>query len=384
MNKPNYQDGNIVNLMSSIKKIFEKRSLYSPLKNFNIEKFKNKNIILIVVDGLGYNLLTKNFKNSFLATHTKKKLTSTFPSTTAVAMTALSLGVPAQQHGSTGWYTYLKELGTIVTPLPFTTRSGIFDLSSLDIKYTDLFQMESFFKNLDVTSVVIKHQDYIHSKFSQATDEGPIPLPYTDFNGFIQKIKEGISINSNQKYIWAYWPLIDSLSHEFGTNSNEVSTHFKELDQGIEELRKSLKDSNTTIFLTADHGLIDTKDAKKIILLKDHPKLLDTLALPLSGEPRVAYCYVRPNKVNIFKDYVNTVLKDACDLYKSEDLIKENYFGLYKPNLKLKDRVGDYVLIMKDNYIIKDKVEGEEQRIFIGNHGGLSDEEFYVPLVVLK
>jgi hypothetical protein len=71
-------------------------------------------------------------------------------------------------------------------------------------------------------------------------------------------------------------------------------------------------------------------------------------------------------------------------LYKSEDLIKENYFGLYEPNPKLRDRVGDYTLIMKDNYIMKDLVLGEDRRIFIGNHGGLSDEELYVPLIVIN
>jgi predicted AlkP superfamily pyrophosphatase or phosphodiesterase len=383
MNKPNYKNGSIINLMSSIKKTLGGNHPYNPLSNFEIDKFKDKNIILIVADGLGYEFLTKRQPKSFLNQHMHSKLTSVFPATTACAMTALSIGLPPQQHGLTGWYTYLKEIGSITTVLPFTTRKG-FNLKNLDINYEDIFNPESFFEDIGATSIVIKHEDYLHSEFSKVTDKNAISLGYTDFKSFFQRIKEGVEIDKNRKYIWAYWPLIDSLSHEFASDSREVQEHFEEFDKEIEKLSLFLKDKNTVILLTADHGLIDTKEEEKKILLENHPELVDTLTLPLSGEPRVAYCYVRPNRVEDFKNYVNTVLKNVCALYPSEELIKENYFGLYKPHPKLKDRVGDYTLIMKDNYIMKDLVLGEERRIFIGNHGGLSDEEFFVPLISIE
>ena len=105
--------------------------------------------------------------------------------------------------------------------------------------------------------------------------------------------------------------------------------------------------------------------------------------MPLSGEPRAVYCYVRPQKIEQFENYVKTKFKKACKMHKSEDLVKNNYFGLFEPNKKLKERIGDYVLIMKDDYIMKDLVLGEKQNIFIGNHGGTSKEEMYVPLIVV-
>jgi predicted AlkP superfamily pyrophosphatase or phosphodiesterase len=383
MNKPNYKNGSIINLMSSIKRTLGGNHQYNPLKGLDSNKYKGKNIILIVADGLGYNYLTKKHPKSFLNKHLHSKITTVFPATTACAMTALSIGLPPQQHALTGWYTYLKEIGDITTVLPFTTRSG-FNLKDLGVNYNDIFDQKSFFEDLDVTSVVIKHEDYLHSEFAKVTDKGSIPLGYTDLDSFFERIKEGIKIDDNRKYIWAYWPSIDSLSHEYATDSEEVANHFEELDKKIEQFSVWLKDKNTSIVVTADHGLIDTKEEEKIILLENHPDFLDTLVLPLSGEPRVAYCYVRPNRVNNFKHYVNTVFKDVCELYLSEDLIEENYFGLYDPNPNLKDRVGDYTLIMKDNYIMKDIILGEERRIFIGNHGGLSDEELFVPLVVIE
>ena len=59
----------------------------------------------------------------------------------------------------------------------------------------------------------------------------------------------------------------------------------------------------------------------------------------------------------------------------------KNYFGLGKPHPQLAQRIGDYVLLMKENYIIKDFLLGEEEHFSIGNHGGLSEDEMYVPLI---
>ena len=165
-------------------------------------------------------------------------------------------------------------------------------------------------------------------------------------------------------------------NYQNGTDSQGAKKHFIELDKKVKSFAKSLKNKNTAIIISADHGLIDTKEKNKIIELKNHPRFVETLAMPLSGEPRVVYCYVRPQKVKEFKN--------ACKIYKSNDLVKSNYFGLFKPNEKLKDRIGDYVLIMKENYIIKDLVLGEDQNIFIGNHGGASEEEMFVPLIVIE
>ncbi|HLD61630.1 MAG TPA: alkaline phosphatase family protein [Patescibacteria group bacterium] len=92
MNKPNYKNGSIVNLMASIKKAFGGKSAYEPLKNFDISSVY-KNIVLIVIDGLGYEYLIKHGKDSFLYKNLKGKMTSVFPATTASAMTTYSTGL---------------------------------------------------------------------------------------------------------------------------------------------------------------------------------------------------------------------------------------------------------------------------------------------------
>lgn len=370
--------------MSSLKRALGGKSEYEPLKDFNISALSKKNIVLIVIDGLGYDYLAKYGKDSFLYKNLKGKMTSVFPATTVSALTVFSTGLAPQQHALTGWFMYLREIGMVSAVIRFTSRVGDFKLWKGKVQYKDIYNEKSFFEDLKVASVSIKHKDYVDSEYSRLVDKGARKLPFSNLNGFFMQINRALRINGDRKFVLAYWADLDSLCHAKGTDNQKVRKHFHELDRKIESLARLLKKRNTTIVVSADHGLIDTKEKNKIIKLENHPQFVETLAIPLSGEPRVAYCYVRPQKVKQFENYVKTKFERCCEMHKSDDLIKNNYFGLFKPNKKLKERVGDYTLIMKENYIMKDLVLGEERRIYIGNHGGMSKEEMFVPLIVIE
>jgi len=140
--------------------------------------------------------------------------------------------------------------------------------------------------------------------------------------------------------------------------------------------------TSTLLLITADHGFIDTTP-ERMIKLHEHPVLQDCLSLPLSGEPRVAYCYVHPHRSQIFVDYVREHFSQSMDLFESQALIDQGAFGLGDAHPQLAQRVGDYTLIMKDNYVIKDWVAGEKPFFQYGVHGGTSELEMQVPLIVL-
>jgi hypothetical protein len=50
----------------------------------------------------------------------------------------------------------------------------------------------------------------------------------------------------------------------------------------------------------------------------------------------------------------------------------------------LLDRIGDYILIMKGNYVIKDRLLGETMHFLKANHGGMSGKEMFVPLITVS
>lgn len=117
MLKPDYHNS-IVNLVASLSNALgvgaEK---YEPLALLEGLKLSDRPLILLIVDGLGDNFLQRH-RHSFLLRHRRIKLSSVFPPTTATAITSFFTGVGPQQHGITGWYTYFRELGTVVTVLP--------------------------------------------------------------------------------------------------------------------------------------------------------------------------------------------------------------------------------------------------------------------------
>ncbi len=108
------------------------------------------------------------------------------------------------------------------------------------------------------------------------------------------------------------------------------------------------------------------------------------MTMPLCGEHRFAYCYVKPSKDKEFKKYVRTRLKHCCRVFKSQELIKSNYFGLHKPSKNFEERTGDYTIIMKENYAIYDNSLCQKEMYLKGDHGGLSKEEMLVPLIAIK
>jgi len=375
---PDYQHC-IVNLTSSILKAFNINSPYSQLEELGDLK-KYKNIILLLVDGLGYEYLQKNGKDSELNKHCLNKITSVFPSTTASATTTLETGVAPQQHAITGWFMFLKEIGVLAKILPFKSRYGGVNFTNDNIHRKDIFTEKRIVNKIKSPGYIIYPNHIIDGKVNK---ESKNLLSYKNLNGLFLQIKKTIKSSNKRKYIYAYWDKFDALCHENSCASNKVNNHFWQLNKKILSLSKSLKGTNTTLIITADHGLIDTVEESKIILLKNHPRLIETLTMPLSGEPRVAYCYVHPQKTQQFEEYIKNNLDYCCEMYKSIDLLNKGVFGLFETNKKLIDRIGDYVLVMKENYIIKDFLLAEKKECHVGNHGGTSKEEMYVPLVVI-
>jgi len=381
---PNYKDGSIVNLMSSILRAYNCESDYEPLQILNPDELRAPtNFVLMVIDGLGYEYLLEHGKGSVFNRHLKGRVTSVFPATTASGITTFLTGVAPQQHAITGWFMYLKEMGLVAKILPFMPRSGGLSFSLTDVDPKIIFNQESIFDRIGVDSYYVIYKELLTTDYTSATSNTAKGIGYQTLADFFTKIKETIALNNNKKYIYAYWPEFDGLCHHYGTNSPEVFSHFKELERSLRSFLETIKGTNTMMLITSDHGFINTEESR-IINLKEHPQFADTLTLPLCGEPRVAYCYVRPSRVNDFKKYVRRIFKDICEVHRGEELIENNYFGLFEPHTKLFDRVGDYVLIMKENYVMKDVVAGEREHHHIGNHGGVSKEEMFVPLIVIK
>jgi arylsulfatase A-like enzyme len=377
---PDYRGGGIVNLMSSIATALGGGSAYAPLAALPPDALAGaRHLVLLVVDGLGHDYLLG--RDGALRRHLRGQMTSVFPSTTASAIPTFLTGLAPQQHGLTGWHMYFREVGAVVAPLPFRIRTGRHPLREAGVTPMGLFGLTPLFDRLPLPCHVVSPRHIIHSDFNVAFSGRAKRHGYDSLEEMFGQIGGILRSAAPRSYVQAYWPQHDSLAHEHGVHSAAVADAFAALDAAFARLVEVARDHDSLVIVTADHGFIDTSAADTIDL-DDHPRLRETLLLPLCGESRAAYAYVRAGREAQFEDYVRERLHDRVQLFRSGDVLRRGWLGLGEAHPALADRLGDYVLIPRGRAILRDWLHGEERHTHIGVHGGLSAAEMIVPLIV--
>ncbi len=381
---PDYSGGSIVNLMASIEQAMGSDCrLYPPANCLPTSELQEcDHLVLLVVDGLGYDFLTTAGKGSHLHSHLQASLTSVCPSTTSAAVPTFLTGVAPQQHGFTGWFTWFREMGNILSVLPFQPRHGGCSLGQLGFTPGVLSDAEPIFHRIKARSNVVMPEYIADSEFNHAFHDGANICSYRGLDDFFDTIHGTVGGKKQREYVYAYWPDFDSIAHSCGVNSPELARHFAEFDQAFGRFVRRMHGSGARIIVTADHGFIDVPSSG-VIQMQDHPELAETLVMPLCGEQRFAYSYVHPDKTERFCQYVESELSDAVELYSSAEIIAQGWFGMGVPHAELESRVGHYAMVMKPGYKIRDRVLGERPKRHIGVHGGVTPEEMYVPLIIV-
>lgn len=179
---PDYQGGSIVNLMSSIiSACGGEATLYPAMRNLDADSLANaRNVIVCVIDGLGYDYLMRQGKGSIMQQHLHSRMHAVAPPTTAASITAFLTGLAPQQHGLTGWYTWFRELGSVVTVLPFLVRCNRSDLTLNGITPQALFGNQPVFDRMSVSSYSITPEWIARSAFNQAHLGKAELMPYRD------------------------------------------------------------------------------------------------------------------------------------------------------------------------------------------------------------
>jgi hypothetical protein len=377
---PDYGGGGIVNLMVSIATAFgsEERH-YPPLRALPTATLASGNVVLLVVDGLGYDCLQAHRPDGFLAGHLVARLTSVFPSTTATAVTTFLTGTAPQQHGVTGWFMYLHELRSVLTVLPYRHRDG--RASGLPAA-AELLTPRPLFDRLDARSHVVAPQRIVHSAFNSAFKGVASLSGFETLEEMLATTVAAVRQSGRRNYVYAYWAELDRLAHEHGIGSPSVARHLVELDGAIARLAARLRGTDTTLLVTADHGFIDARPEQRVELAS-HPELARLLALPLCGESRAAYLYIENTRRGALRSYVSTQIGALAELFDADQLIESGYFGLGPAHPALRGRIGNCVLIMQQAAVIKDWLPGEQRYVHVGVHGGLSPQEMHVPLIVV-
>jgi len=384
LHRPDYQGRGIFNLMVSLRNACDggdERCQDLECELIDTAQLRDaRHIMLLVIDGMGSVQLKAHCPHGALANACRGELTSVFPSTTASAITTYMSGDPPARHGLTGWHMWFRELGVVGAPLPFHERGSHNDLQQWGLGAPALFGTRSLLAQIRRRSFVIHPESLCGSAYTKAHSGPATVVGYKKLTDMLEQLAR-ISRTSNRSYSYAYWPQLDALSHKYGSQSSRCAHHLQNLDQAIAGLAAQLRGTGTVLLVCADHGFIDTRPQTRIGL-HDHPQLQQMLLLPLCGEPRTVFCYVRNGADDEFNSYLAQELPHACEVHRSTDLLDQGYLGPGPEHSALRSRLGSHTLLMKDNYCLYDRVANENQPFtLIGVHGGMSAAELQVPLI---
>ena len=380
---PDYHGNSIANLMQTLASARGgDAGIYPPLEGLDTQALAEaRNVVMLVIDGLGYEFLSQ-YPDSCLYQHLHSRIMAVAPPTTTASVSTYLTGLAPQQHGLTGWFTYLRELGSVVTILPWVLRGGGPQLGESGRAVTELLNLPSFFDRLAVDTYSVMPDFLQNSEFNKMVSGQASLVPYGTYRQCFHEVAR-LCRNDRKKYVYAYWAGFDMLAHGFGVGSEQVASHFLELDQAFEKLVEQLAGSDSALLVSADHGFIDAPPEKRMDLT-DHPELKACLQVPLCGEPRLAYCYVLHDRRRQFENYVAEKLSGIAQLYLSQDLVDNNLYGLGNAHPELASRTGDYTLVMEDKHVIIDSLPGDNTPQLVGYHGGLSSQEVFVPLILVN
>jgi len=379
MVRPDYAGGGFLNLIASIVAACGGAPRHATLGALPPgELAEARNILFLLVDGLGDAYLRREGRGGALHALRRGALTSVFPPTTASAVTTSFTGWSPLEHGLTGWFTLFGEAGCVGAPLPFQRRG---DKKALGVPPARLFRAGTLLDGLARRSIVVTYRPIMDSVYSRHHGGRAERLAYDTLEGLVEQAVAVARSSPEPKLIYVYWPEFDALSHQHGNASAAVRAHFEQVDAAFGALMAGLAGSETLVVATADHGFIDSEGADALDFAQA-PGLAALLRYPLCGESRAAFCHVQDGRVREFVERARDWLGDRARVCPSGELVAEGWFGPGEAHPRLAERIGDVALLMHGRTTVMDRTPGEARHRLIGHHGGTSEAEMMIPLIV--
>lgn len=375
---PNYNNC-ILNSITSILKYYNVKTNHTSLEVLDKElEKKYKNVVFIILDGMGEHILNKLSPNGYFNSKKISCITSVYPSTTTAALTTYYSGKPPYETGWIAWSQYFKEYGRAVDML---SHKESYKRESLQDANMDVFKTvvnyKPIFEQIEESSSNIKAYE-ITPSYAEKRSQRSIRADSID--EIITSI-EMLCKNPDEKFILAYCDNPDGLLHKFGTTSDEAKNFVKESENKIQKMCEDLSD-DTIVIISADHG---HKDIEKAYTLLDYPEIQECLILPASLESRVLSFWVKEDMKQEFEERFNKIFKNEFLLMTKNEFLEKHFLGFGEKHPKIDDFIGNYVALSIAGSIIRlETFLAEGKKVKKSTHCGLTKEEMEVPLIVIK
>lgn len=336
-----------------------------------------RSALVLVLDGVGALQLRERAGHArFLAEAVRPaaaRARTTFPSTTAAALTSLLTGTDPGTHGIFGYRTLVPETGAVVNQLR-GWEEGLLPAGwqqALGVLTARAARAEPSF--------VVSKDEYAHTGFSEATTGTASFVGVADLD---ERIDRGATLarSTPGSLVYLYVPELDALGHRHGIDSERWITMLERVDSAVARLSRHAG-GEIGVLVTADHGMVDVAAHQQIVIHPGDPRW--TGVAHVAGEPRMLHLYADhpDNAAAVYERWTQSESERAW-VFTREDAIRRGLFGVVSPHLT--PRIGDVLVAARSRVAYYDGREKDTspQRM-VGQHGSLTLDETLVPLVRL-
>ncbi len=334
-----------------------------------------RSAVLVVVDGLGAISLRAHAGHArTLASAMAKKdvVGSVFPTTTAAALTSILTAVQPGTHGLVGYRVRDPESDALVNQLSDWERAGIDPLAWQPSP--TIFEQATAAGH---PAFAVGLPAYATSGFTRATLRG---ADYRSAKTAADRVELAwqLADEYDGALVYCYIPEADKAGHKRGIDSGEWVHALEDIDAALSRRAPS----GVGVAVTADHGMIDVPAHRQLVL--EAADGWHDGVRHIGGEPRMLHVYLHedaalPAVLARWRDG----LSEFADVVSRTEAIDGGLFG-HGVTDAARQRIGDLVVIARGNTALYDAEAPDQRgRGMVGQHGGLTPEEWRVPLIGL-
>ena len=241
--------------------------------------------VLVMLDGVGAAQLRARAGHArFLASISgiRDVARTTFPSTTASALTGLLTATDPGQNGMLGYRVRVPKTGRVANLLHGWEDGDLPDdwqqeqpLTRAQARHAPVF--------------VVSKPEFATTGFTRATTDGAQFVGVTDLDERIARAG-ALAAQHPGSFTYLYVPELDGIGHRAGWESGAWTEGLERVDASLRDLVRAAPQAG--VLITADHGMIDVP-ASRHVLLDDGDPRLEGVA-DIAGEPRMLHLYTEP------------------------------------------------------------------------------------------
>ena len=330
-----------------------------------------RSTVLVMLDGVGAAQLRARAGHArFLASvgGPRDVARTTFPSTTASALTSLLTATSPGRNGMLGYRVRVPETGRIANLL-HGWEDG--DLPSDWQPETPLTRPQTQHGPV----YVVSKPEFATSGFTRATTDGAEFIGVADLDDRIARAG-AIAAQHPGSFTYLYVPELDGIGHRVGWESGAWTDGLERVDAALRDLAQAAPQAG--LLITADHGMIDVP-ASRHVLLDDGDPRIEGVA-DIAGEPRMLHLYTQPQAADAVAGVWRAADAVRAWVMTRDEAIAAGVFGTVNPDMV--ERIGDVLVAARARVAYYDnRLDDRSPQRMVGQHGSLTLEESVVPLL---